>query len=257
MRKDIMWASRLGCSVAAPMMALLSILVAGCGSSAPTNLPQLASLELEAADGHHFSASFLPVPAPNPPSLILVPGMGEDPAAWDFFARYAQRAGMSSLVVPIRHTSKEGDRGEEERVLRATLADLDTAQKVLIERTGNPHDVALVGAKEGANLVLHYAAEHTDIPAVVLISPAMKRAGISAEEDLLRHGKRPVLLMTSLGDSYSAMSCRTLYKMAPGFCELREYDGGARGIRLLEQYEQARGQVILWLSQIIGPRPGS
>jgi hypothetical protein len=90
------------------------------------------------------------------------------------------------------------------------------------------------------------------MPAVVLLSPGLDYKGVQAEGPMRNLARRPVLLMTSRGDSYSASSCDTLEKAGSGLCELREYDGAAHGTALFDLSPTAVEQILLWLHPIIG-----
>jgi len=186
---------------------------------------------------------------------------GAERASWKSFAERAQRSGLTCLAIDPRGQPGRADTlpdpgGSSPRVrvsLDQRLLDVDAAVHVLREKGANRDNIALVGAGMGADLVLHYAADRPDIPAIVLISPGLDRHGMSAEKTIVGMGTRPVLLMVASGDAYAASSARALKKAAPGFCELREYNGAAHGTDLLERSLQANEQILLWLSQIIGP----
>ena len=153
--------------------------------------------------------------------------------------------------------SHDVEMGNESRVgaenIERILADIHSARALLVERGAAPHSIAVMGASLGANLVLRYAIEHPGVAAVVLVSPGEEYHGVAIDTSDGDSWKWPMLLMISSGDAYAAATGREMNRTAPGYVELREYDGSAHGTDLLDRSEQANEQVLLWLSQIIGP----
>ncbi|MCC6155470.1 MAG: alpha/beta hydrolase fold domain-containing protein, partial [Candidatus Hydrogenedentes bacterium] len=133
------------------------------------------------------------------------------------------------------------------------LHDIEAAKKALIENGADAENIAVIGASIGANLALRYATIDPDVQAVGMISPGMDYRGVTVEEPFKQLKTRPVLLMDSIGDAYSADTCTALEKLAPGHCDLHEYAGAAHGTDLLDTNENAIGQILQWLSPIIGP----
>ena len=139
----------------------------------------------------------------------------------------------------------------------AVLNDLAAAKDRLVEEGADKTMVALVGASIGANLSLTQAAADRDIQAVVAISPGMTYKGIALDNVMARLGEQPVLLLTSMGDSYSASTCTRLNEEAIGHCELRTYAGSAHGTDILAKSANAADQIFQWLETILGVRrPG-
>jgi len=242
------------------MAALAALCACGARPAGPGDTAR--TISLTTSDGVTIAATVYPVDAPDPPGLILIHMLGADRWTWEPVARRAQRAGYLCLAFDMRGHGESRTRGSETlsyRQFTATdwrgvAADIDAAKRALLQQGADPDNVALVGASVGANLALAYAADHGDVPAVVLVSPGLDYKGVQAEDALLAYGRRPVLLMTSEGDSYSAMSCTKLKRAAPGLCELREYKGATHGTALLDASTTAVEQVFLWLKPIIGPQ---
>lgn len=216
------------------------------------------ALTLRAADHRELAATLYPAPvAGAAPGLVLIHMQGADRARWERFAAAAQREGMACIAFDARgHGESKGDlsfrefgRDDWMRV----LLDIHAAHLALLEHGADPDNLALIGAGIGGNLALHYAVRDERIQAVVLVSPGLDFHGVTTGPELDAYGKRPSLLVTAKGDSYSAMSGLTLREQAPGFCELREYEGAAHGHDLLDNAEGATAQILFWLKAIIGP----
>jgi dienelactone hydrolase len=183
------------------------------------------------------------------PGLVLLPDRGATRESLEVFAREAQRSGILCLAIDLPTQPASSLDG------RLRPGELSTTLDILVEYGAQTEDVGVMGVGTGADLALHFAAADARVQAVVLISPATTYAGLPNEDAIRSLGARPVLLLTATGDAHATAASRALDAAAGGFCELREYPGGAHGADLLAQSEGAMGQVLLWLSEIIGPVP--
>jgi|GEM_PF-310059 len=245
--------------------AVAFFFLTACGRPMPaeTSLSR-KDVVFNSSDGMILHATiFFPENATNnPPGLILLHMAGSSRTGWDSFAARAQRAGYLCLAFDARGHGDSMMRGGqaisyrtfETRDWLAILDDMASAHKTLLEYGADPDNVAVVGASIGANLVLRYALNHPDVAATVMVSPGLDYKGVETEQAIRELGKRPALLVTSQGDSYSAESCATLKKAASGLCELREYAGSAHGTNLLDGPTHAAEDILLWLRLIIGPK---
>jgi alpha-beta hydrolase superfamily lysophospholipase len=211
-----------------------------------------------------LAVTVYPVAVKNPPGLVLVHMMGSDRHAWAPLARRAQQAGYLCAAFDVRGHGESVTRSGEKISYRnfstqewlGALNDIEAARQVLLENGADPDNLALVGASLGANLALHYAVDHPDIAALVLVAPGLDYKGIKTETAITAFGERPSLLLTSEGDSYSASSCTALKRAASGLCELREYPGATHGTALFDASASALEQVFLWLNHIFGTNRG-
>jgi len=219
--------------------------------------PSSAAGELVAirtSDGLSLGAT-LYAAEPGAPGLVLVHALGSNRQTWDRFAQQANREGYAVIAFDMRgHGKNNGSyRSFTTQDWLDVLTDIDAARAFLLNKGADNENTAVVGASIGANLALRYAVDNPDIPAVVMISPGLDYRGVTTSDQLPRLGQRPVLLMTSIGDAYSASSSTALKKLAPGLCELREYPGTAHGTDLLDATPTATDQIFVWLKPIIGP----
>lgn len=242
------------------VVALCVVLVGGCGKQEKKAADVPEELSLTTSDGIQLAATFYPVGAASPPGLVLAHMQGTDRRSWDVFARRAQGVGYACIAFDLRGHGESGLIGPTARSYRTftaedwrgVYADIDAARQALLDRGVNARNLVLMGASLSASLVLEYAVKHSDIPAVIMISPLLDYKGIKADDALTALGERPVLLMSAEGDSYSATTCTTLKRMAPGFCEQRTYQGAAHGTALFDTSTNAMEQVFLWLAPIVG-----
>ena len=240
---------------------ILPLVILACSGPSPHSASLHEDLVLKSSDGVSLGATLYPVEQPNPPGLVLVHMLGSDRRAWEPFAARAQRDGYMCIAVDLRGHGDSRNAGGRQVSYKSfttqdwldALKDIDAAHQALLGRGANPKNTVLVGASIGANLVLHYALDHTEVPAVVLVSPGLDYKGVKADTQIAALGQRPCLLVTSEGDSYSASSCATLKKAASGLCEIREYPGSAHGTALFDASQTAIDEVLLWLQPILKP----
>ena len=245
--------------------AILAVLLAfalfSCHKPGLTPPQTRRDVSITTADGVSLAATLYPAGA-GAPGLVLVHALGSTRQAWDHFAQKAQQAGYSVIAFDMRGHGQSITQNGSEIAYRkfktkdwlGALNDIDAARTFLINSGADAKNTVIVGASIGANLALNYAVKHIDVPAIVMISPGLDYKGVTTRAKLVELGERPVLLMTSTGDSYSAASCSTLKGYAPGYCELREYAGTAHGTDLLDTSPTALEQIFVWLKPIIGPQ---
>ena len=235
-----------------------------CGCSAKKDAAPAAStreVTFTTSDGYEIAASIYSVEHAKPAGLILVPMLGTTRDRWLTFAQAAQRDGYMSIAIDMRGHGGSTMRNGEKTLYKSfkaedwlgVLNDIGAAKKALINAGVDANNIAVIGASIGANLALRYATIDPDIQAVGMISPGLDYRGVTVEEPFKQLKTRPVLLMDSIGDAYSADTCVALEKLAPGHCDLHEYAGAAHGTDLLDTNENAIGQILQWLSPIIGP----
>ncbi len=240
------------------MAAAALVAVAGCGPGGPVE--EGKGLTLTAADGQQIAATLYDAPAPNAPGLILVHMYGSDRRAWDAFAVKANHDGYSIIAFDMRghgdsaalNPESPKYRSFSEDDWRLVLQDIDAAKQALVASGADADRIGLVGASVGANLAALYAAQHTDVEALVLLSPGKSYKGLSIEEPFAAYGKRPSMLLTGEGDRYSADTCRALHAMASGFTELREFPGIVHGTDILDANPNASGQILQWCDTVLG-----
>ena len=240
---------------------ILPLILLACSGSSPQEGSLHEDLVFRSSDGVSLAATLYPAKQPNPPGLILVHMLGSDRHAWEPFAARAQREGYVCIAVDLRGHGDSRNVGGQQVSYKnfttqdwlAALKDIEAGRQSLIEHGANPKDIALVGASIGANLVLNYAVDQNDVPAIVLVSPGLDYKGVKTDTQIAAYGKRPCLLVTSEGDSYAASSCAALKKAASGLCELREYTGSAHGTNIFDASQTALDEVLLWLKPILKP----
>ena len=248
------------CRVAVCILALALLQIGACTRD---TAPVVADVQFDTADGFRIHGTVYPIESDRPPGLILVHMLGSDRSRWQDFARRAQRAGFMCLAYDMRgHGQSSVQNGQSRPFARfadsdwaAATGDIEAAKKALVAQGADPANLAVVGASIGANLALVYAQRDRDIQAVVLLSPGLEYKSIRTEPVMKAYPGRPVLLMASEEDTYSAKSCAVLKEAARGYSELRGYAGSAHGTDLLVSEQGAAEQILMWLGEILQSDP--
>lgn len=243
------------------MVLLAAVFTSGCGAPRSTDPVRARELSFLTRDGARLVGTLYTPERAGPAGLILVHSRGGSRSDFQSFARQAQGDGYMSIAFDLRgHGDSRtppgvasGYREFQTSDWLDALNDIDAAKVALVNAGADPENLAMVGAGVGANLALTYAANHDEIQAVVLLSPGRVEEGISAADALRQYGRRPVLIMVTTGDTLGLVSGQALSEVAPGHCEIREYDGTARGTAIFDTAVTSSGQVLLWFSGIIGP----
>ncbi|MDH5405038.1 MAG: alpha/beta hydrolase [Candidatus Aminicenantes bacterium] len=190
------------------------------------------------------------------PALLLVHGMNRTRLDWVGLARLLQANGYGVLTIDLRghgDSMQQGDRlirwvSFSDEDFRRMLMDIASGIQFLKSRAEiDPYMIGIVGTEMGANLALNYASQNRQIGAVVLISPGLNYRGVSCVGAITSYRMRPVLLIASEEDVYSAFSANELYSLAQGIKDLKTYRNAGHGNRLLWKEEGAGGMIMEWL----------
>lgn len=108
--------------------------------------------------------------------------------------------------------------------------------------------VIVIGASIGANAALNFAATDPAIRAMVLLSPGEEYHGLHCVEAAAKYGARPLLVVVSKQDEYSANSCVTIAgeaKKGGATVALEQLNGSQHGTSMLN--EGVRSRVTKWI----------
>ena len=205
-------------------------------------------LTITAADGLPIQATLLtPLTSGADPGVILLHMLGDDRTVWGEVGLAADlvAAGYAVLAVDMRGHGQTG--GAQDWTLAAddlgrvwdAFAALETVDEA---RT------AVVGASIGANMALRLGADRPDVAAIALLSPGLDYRGVTTEDQLAVYGHRPLLLVASEDDAYSADSVRTLAEAANG-ATVQMYDDAVHGTNMFVVEPELAGLIIGWLDE--------
>lgn len=220
-------------------------------SSTPWSLVE-DDVVVQAADGVQLVGTFYAPQQPSPPwpgvlLLHMVYGSRQD---WQEFAPTLTAAGYAVLALDMRAHGDSGGSLEwdkfEDDLLRVwdyftSRPDLDAARS------------AVVGASIGSNMALVLGAGQPAVSAVGLLSPGLDYYGVTTADALQTYGERPLLIVASQEDSYSAESSRQLQELAGGDVQLEMYSGAGHGTVMLSREPGLAGLIVDWLDRYLQP----
>lgn len=205
-------------------------------------------ITLKAEDGTKLHAEYNKVNGES--AVVLVHMLGRSAKDWRFVADKLNTSGLSTLAVDLR---KHGANLPEDAG-RPELSPQDFAGMKQDVQAAVAHlkakgfaDIQIVGASIGANLALQVAAEDPSIRSVVLLSPGLDFKGVTSEDALAKYGERPLLVVVSKDDRYSAKSGLVLDSQAKGVHSLVIYETAGHGTKMLNKEPQAEPMVLSWL----------
>lgn len=214
------------------MLQLLLLFVIHAAHAAGVSFPSTTSLT--AADGARISAVW-GQPQGATDGVVFVHMAGHTRDEWSSLADKVYRQGVAVLAMDLRgHGASLG--GAAPGAL--TDADYlkmtgDVAAGVAFLRSKGVTRVSLVGAELGANLAINVAAADPAIGAVVLLSPGQVVKGVPATDATRAYGARPLLLVASNDDAYSARTVGALASVAAAEDPIKLYDTAGKGTKML------------------------
>ena len=207
-----------------------------------------ADVTLKTSDGVRVHAEYKE--GKGTTGVVLVHMLKRSSKDWRFFADKLNSAGMHTVAVDLRHHGANVPDGASTEIPEEAYGlmrhDVEAAVKHL--RDKGCTEVAIVGASIGANLALLVAADDPEITNVVLLSPGLDYKGVSTESAIETYGERPVLIVVSKEDQYSARSGLLLDSMARGYHVLEIYDGAGHGTKMLNREPSLESLLISWLN---------
>lgn len=238
-----------------PLVFLILIASAAIASCRAGQSPERSLSFKNPQHGIIHATVYAPSVTPAP-GLILLHQAGSTRDSWAPFARMARANGYFAIAIDLRgHGESSGAANPSAFTTDdwlAILNDIPAAKEQLIKAGADPNKIAIVGASIGANLAMRYAATDPQIQAIVLLSPGEEVNGIGIVQTIQTYTSRPILLMASQIDGYSARSAKKLDDLAAEYTELRLYPGAAHGTDLLDAVPVAAEQVLMWLDHILG-----
>lgn len=208
---------------------IILTLLAGC-QGADDGIPVASEdITLTATDGTNIKGTYY---RGSEKGIILIHMLGRDRRDWDTFARTLQGKGYSVVSIDLRgHGESDLDvRDFSPNDFNNMVLDAEAAVDHL-EKNG-VSDISLIGASIGANIALNYAAGDEEVGCAVLLSPGLDYRGVHTEGDAASYGLRPLLIVASAEDGYSAASSTALYEEALGFKRIEMYQGAGHGTQM-------------------------
>jgi len=224
---------------------LISLLLAL--AHAATTFP--TPVKLSTADGVTLSAAW-GAPTKATRGVVLVHMSGRSKEDWQSLADKLYRGGIQVLSVDLRGHGANVPPAAAGATppapdYPAMLADVKAAVAFLRGK-GVTH-ITLVGAELGANLAINVAADDPAVVDVVMLSPGVDVRGVIASDAVRRYGDRPLLIVASEDDSYSARSSAVLAGGATGTHEFILLAKAGKGTTMLNRDPTLESRILGWV----------
>ena len=158
------------------------------------------------------------------PGVVLLHMLGRAKEDWRVFGDLLKSSGYAAIALDLRGG---GNVGKAKLIgdARAGYAFLARQQEVDAARLG------VIGASIGANAALLFAVEEPRVKCAALLSPGLNYRGVATDWAITQM-KRPLLLVASDDDDYSAQSVRRLEQLATGLKTVKIYSRAGHGTEI-------------------------
>jgi len=243
---------------------LLSLLMIGSPVSADSFWQNAA---WTTKDGVNIVGLYHPAARSGAYTWVLLHGYGSTKGEWDDFSRKLAQQGSGILIYDARgHGESQSSVSGEKLDYRMwgkiegqpawpnMAIDLASAVQMLGKRYSIlEKSIAVGGASLGANVALVYAASHSQVPALILLSPGMEYAGIQSAAPYKSYQGRPVFMAASPSDAYAYSSVQQLAGEAPSPAQVVVEGKGGHGVQMFKDQEFT-AKLLEWMKGLDGNR---
>lgn len=185
-------------------------------------------------------------------SIILLHMLDHDKSSWIDFAKLLQKNKYSVLAVDMRgHGESDGDWndfGSDE--FNDMVFDVKAAKLYLVKEGVDVTKLSIIGASIGSNIALKYSVADNDVKTIVLLSPGIDYRGVMSGQDMLDYENRPLLIVASSEDEYSAKSSEKLLKISKSTTkELKMYSGVGHGTDMFDAEPGLMQLIVDWVDK--------
>jgi len=188
--------------------------------------------------------------------VLLLHMMPADRTSWHALAAKLQENGFHILAIDLRGhgQSTGGPNGYQafsDAEHQQSVFDVDSAVEFL--RSKGAEKIHIGGASIGANLGLQYAAKHSEVASVVLLSPGLDYCGIHT--DIWMDNIKPnqaILLVASDDDVYSFTTVKTLFDRSSNLPmrEVKLLTEAGHGTVILQKNPGFIDEIVVWLKKV-------
>jgi alpha-beta hydrolase superfamily lysophospholipase len=231
-------------------LLFIAIILSGCTTN---NIPEdqtnnMEKINFTTSDGWKIVANYYPS---TRNAVILLHQLGSDKSSYLSFSNELNRKGYAVLALDFRGHG-ESTIIDGKTVTWQSFSNLDfmdMTKDVAAARdwlTNKGYDnFAIVGASIGANTALNYGVTDSAIKTVVLLSPGLEYKGIVTNQTI-RNFTKPIFIVASNEDTYSARSAAILYENAQGKKEIKLFDNADHGTIMFARTDLDR-LILNWL----------
>ena len=204
-----------------------------------------------ASDGLEIQTTYATPGGEAPfPGVILLHMLGSNRQIWETTGMIdaLRLQGYAVLAIDMRgHGETGGDRDWE--VARNDFSMIYDQFVQFPEVDGE--NTAVIGGSIGSNMSLALGVDRPEIETAVLLSPGLDYRGVTTDDLITQFGERPILIVASEEDGYSADSSRALFETAVS-AELELYNGAGHGTTMLSNEPELTQLILSWLSDVFG-----
>ncbi len=233
-----------GTHAAAIVVAAAALLLALSSPAAAAS----RTVQFRAADGRTVTALLNEANRRPAPAVLLLPMMGRPKDDWQAVAQRLADAGITALAIDLPGSGVPADGPE----LTTWTVDIGSAVSYLTSRDVGATAVGIAGASLGASLAVYTAAGDGRVRAVALVSPAADYRGVRIAAPLKQILGRPVFMLASHEDPYSARSIRELSKGNETAYETAWSQIPAHGTTLLAREPDLVRMLVEWFQRVLG-----
>ena len=190
---------------------------------------------------------------PEKGTAVLLHGLGSNRDEFYTLRVFLNKNGWSTLAFDFRgHGSSRTWLGKEIDWKNFSHEDFSTLSRdveAAVERLEGRKNIWLIGSSIGANLALHYAAQHPGVRGIVLLTPGYNYAGIDSLPSMEQYERRPVLIAASEDDPLAVDFCRALYEKAKGPKKFLPYKTAGHGAQMIENEKGLKVEIRDWLNR--------
>ena len=225
--------------------------VAPTDEPVPTVEPVAFSAEprtvtFQTGDDLKLIGTFYPAGGTGPsPTVLLLHMLNGNREVWTELAAELNANGYNALALDMRGHGETGG-GHDWELARAdhlmVMNELTAFPEV------DPLHNAIIGGSIGSNMALILGKDMPPlVKTVALLSPGLDYRGVTTDDAIGAYGDRPILMVASSEDGYSADSSRQLTQLALNG-ELIMYDGAGHGTEMLANQPELAQTLIDWLN---------
>ncbi|MFH1188503.1 MAG: alpha/beta fold hydrolase [bacterium] len=186
--------------------------------------------------------------------VIYVHMMPSTRGSWRSLATCLQEKGIAGLAIDLRGHGEsdggpEGYHSFDDKEHQASINDIDAAVAYCKLQGVRERNIILIGASIGANLVLQYITEHSELRIAILLSAGLNYRGVAVMPIIQKlNTDQRICLVSSEDDTVqsemekNADENRAIFAAIPEGIEkkLVIYEQGGHGTHMFETKEQPR-----------------
>jgi pimeloyl-ACP methyl ester carboxylesterase len=230
------------------LIIIILLVSPGCQGGEERAVLDVEEVTLTAGDGLELKGTFYKG-EDAAPGVVLLHMLGRDRRDWESFARALQKEDYNVLTIDLRgHGESDGNwQVFSETDFNNMVLDAAAARAFMEEK--GIGETGYIGASIGANAALRYVAEDKDVRCIVLLSPGLDYRGLKTLGAAAAYGDRPLFIIASEEDEYSASSSRALYGEAGSGRRLQVLSGAGHGTRMFKD-PQLEPMILNWLRDV-------